>query len=327
MNIEFPKDVLEAYARIRKDIRRTPLEPAAELGRAAGARVFVKWECDQITGSFKLRGALNKLRALSPEERVLGVVSASTGNHGLAIGHAARLEGVSLTLFLPRTAAAVKRAKIEALGVDIRTFGDDCGETEVHAREYALGAGRIYVSPYNDSSIIAGQGTIGIESLEDEPGVDDVLVAIGGGGLIAGIAGYLKAVKPGTRIFGVEPETSAFMKASVEAGHLVSIAEGPTVADAVAGGIEPGAITFPLCRDLVDAYITVPENAIVAAMEMVHRTYGRRIEGAAALPIAGLLGRPERFRGRTIVCVASGGNIDPGRFDELVGAERSSRPS
>ena len=327
MNIEFPKDVLEAYARIRKDIRRTPLEPAAELGRAAGARVFVKWECDQITGSFKLRGALNKLRALSPEERVLGVVSASTGNHGLAIGHAARLEGVSLTLFLPRTAAAVKRAKIEALGVDIRTFGDDCGETEVHAREYALGAGRIYVSPYNDSSIIAGQGTIGIESLEDEPGVDDVLVAIGGGGLIAGIAGYLKAVKPGTRIFGVEPETSAFMKASVEAGHLVSIAEGPTVADAVAGGIEPGAITFPLCRDLVDAYITVPENAIVAAMEMVHRTYGRRIEGAAALPIAGLLGQPERFRGRTIVCVASGGNIDPGRFDELVGAERSSRPS
>ena len=327
MNIEFPKDVLEAYARIRKDIRRTPLEPAAELGRAAGARVFVKWECDQITGSFKLRGALNKLRALSPDERVRGVVSASTGNHGLAIGHAARLEGVSLTLFLPRTAAAVKRAKIEALGVDIRTFGDDCGETEVHAREYALGAGRIYVSPYNDSSIIAGQGTIGIESLEDEPGVDDVLVAIGGGGLIAGIAGYLKAVKPGTRIFGVEPETSAFMKASVEAGHLVSIAEGPTVADAVAGGIEPGAITFPLCRDLVDAYITVPENAIVAAMEMVHRTYGRRIEGAAALPIAGLLGQPERFRGRTIVCVASGGNIDPGRFDELVGAERSSRPS
>ena len=327
MNIEFPKDVLEAYARIRKDIRRTPLEPAAELGRAAGARVFVKWECDQITGSFKLRGALNKLRALSPDERVRGVVSASTGNHGLAIGHAARLEGVSLTLFLPRTAAAVKRAKIEALGVDIRTFGDDCGETEVHAREYALGAGRIYVSPYNDSSIIAGQGTIGIESLEDEPGVDDVLVAIGGGGLIAGIAGYLKAVKPGTRIFGVEPETSAFMKASVEAGPLVSIAEGPTVADAVAGGIESGAITFPLCRDLVDAYITVPENAIVAAMEMVHRTYGRRIEGAAALPIAGLLGRPERFRGRTIVCVASGGNIDPGRFDELVGAERSSRPS
>jgi threonine dehydratase len=323
MNIEFPKDVLAAYARIRKDIRRTPLEPAAELGRAAGARVLVKWECDQITGSFKLRGALNKLRALSSEERALGVVSASTGNHGLAIGHAARLEGVGLTLFLPRTAAAVKRAKIEALGVDIRTFGDDCGETEVHARQYAEGAGKVFVSPYNDPSIIAGQGTIGIEVLEDAPGVDDVLVAIGGGGLIVGIAGYLKAVKPGTRIIGVEPETSAFMKASLEAGRLVSIVEEPTVADAVAGGMEPGAITFPLCRDLVDDILTVPEVAIISAMEMVHRTYGRRIEGAAALPIAGLLVRPEFFRGRTVVCVASGGNIDPGRFDAIVAPARS----
>jgi threonine dehydratase len=327
MPIEFPKDILAAYARIRKDIRRTPLEPADELGRAVDARVLVKWESDQITGSFKLRGALNKLRALTPGERSRGVVSASTGNHGLAIAHAARLEGVGLTLFLPRTAAAVKRAKIEALGFDIRTFGDDCGATEVHARQYAEGAGKVFVSPYNDTFIIAGQGTIGVEVLEDVPDVDDVLVAIGGGGLIAGIAGYLKAVKPGTRIVGVEPETSAFMKASVKAGRLVSIEEGETVADAVAGGMEPGAITFPLCRDLVDDILTVTEVAIVAAMEMVHRWYGRRIEGAAALPVAGLLGEPGRFRGRKVVCIASGGNIDPGRFDALIGAVRSSCPS
>ena len=322
MNIEFPKDVLEAYARIRGDIRRTPLEFAGDLGRAAGARVLVKWESDQITGSFKLRGALNKLRALSPGERSLGVVSASTGNHGLAISHAARLEGVGLTLFLPRTAAAVKRAKIEALGVDIRTFGDDCGATEVHAREYAAGAGKIYVSPYNDPDIIAGQGTVGVEVLEDEPAVEDVIVAVGGGGLIAGIAGYLKAMKPGTRIVGVEPETSAFMKASVEAGRLIDVDEQPTVADALAGGIEPGAITFPLCRDLVDVFMTVPESAIVAAMATVQRSFGKRIEGAAAVPIAGLLGEPERFRGRTVVCIASGGNIDPVRFDALIGAAR-----
>jgi threonine dehydratase len=326
MSIKFPDDVFAAYARIRKDIRRTPLEPADELSRATDARVLVKWENDQITGSFKLRGALNKLRVLSAEERSRGVVSASTGNHGLAIAHAARLEGVGLTLFLPRTAAAVKRAKIEALGVDIRTFGDDCGETEVHARQYAEGAGQIFVSPYNDPSIIAGQGTIGIEVLEDVPDVDDVLVAIGGGGLIAGIAGYLKAAKPGTRIVGVEPETSAFMKASVEAGRLVSIEEGETVADAVAGGMEPGAITFPLCRDLVDDILTVSEVAIVSAMDLVQRTYGRRIEGAAALPVAGMLVEPGRFRGRTVVCIASGGNIDPGRFDALVSLSRPALP-
>ena len=324
MSIAFPDDVLTAYARIRKDIRRTPLEPSDELGRATGARVLIKWENDQITGSFKLRGALNKLRSLSAEERSRGVVSASTGNHGLAISHAARLEGIELTLFLPRTAAAVKRAKIEALGVDIRTFGDDCGETEVHARQYAEGAGKVFVSPYNDPFIIAGQGTIGVEVLEDMPDVDDVLVAIGGGGLIAGIAGYLKAVKPGTKIVGVEPETSAFMKAAVEAGHLVSIDEGETVADALAGGIEPGSITFPLCRDLVDDILTVPEAAIVSAMAMVHRSYGRRIEGAAAVPIAGLLSGPGLYRGRTVVCISSGGNIDPARFDALVGGVRSS---
>ncbi len=324
MSIEFPNDVLTAYARIHKDIRRTPLEPAVELGRATGARVLIKWENDQTTGSFKLRGALNKLRALSAEERSRGVVSASTGNHGLAISHAARLEGIELTLFLPRTAAPVKRAKIEALGVDIRTFGDDCGQTEVHAREYAGGAGKCFVSPYNDRDIIAGQGTIGIELLEDAPNVDTVLVAIGGGGLIAGIAGYLKAVKPGTRIVGVEPETSAFMKASVEAGRLVSVAEGETVADAVAGGIEPGSMTFPLCRDLVEDILTVPEAAIVTAMSLVHGAYGRRIEGAAALTIAGLLGEPELFRGRTVVCVSSGGNIDPERFDAITGGVRSS---
>ncbi len=225
-------------------------------------------------------------------------------------------------MFLPRTAAAVKRAKIEALGVDIRTFGDDCGATEVHAREYAAGAGKIYVSPYNDPDIIAGQGTVGVEVLEDEPAVEDVIVAVGGGGLIAGIAGYLKAMKPGTRIVGVEPETSAFMKASVEAGRLIDVDEQPTVADALAGGIEPGAITFPLCRDLVDVFMTVPESAIVAAMATVQRSFGKRIEGAAAVPIAGLLGEPERFRGRTVVCIASGGNIDPARFDALIGAAR-----
>lgn len=322
MAIEFPRDVLEAHARISDGIRRTPLAPAGEIGRAAGARVLIKWECDQITGSFKLRGALNRLRTLPPGARSGGVVSASTGNHGLAIAHASRLEGIDLTLFLPRTAAPAKRAKIEAFGVDIRTFGDDCGATEVHARDYAARVGKFFVSPYNDPAVIAGQGTVGVEVLEDVPEVDDVLVAIGGGGLIAGIAGYIKAVRPGARILGVEPETSAFMKASVAAGRLVDFPERPTVADAVAGGIEPGAITFPLCRDLVDAFLTVPESAIVEAMAAVGASSGKRIEGAAALPVAALLCEPERFRGRTVVCIASGGNIDPAKFDALVGAVR-----
>lgn len=316
--MKFPDDVLAAQARIKADIRRTPLGPLDEVGRALGAHLLVKWECDQATGSFKLRGALNKLRALPAAERVRGVVSASTGNHGLAISHASRIEGVWLTLFLPRTAAPIKRARIESMGVDVRTFGDDCGVTEVHARAFAAGSGKVYVSPYNDPDIVAGQGTLGLEILEDVPDPDDVVVAIGGGGLIAGIAGLIKALRPGTRIVGVEPETSAFMKASVEAGQLVEIEEGETVADALAGAIEPGAITFPLCRDLVDEYLTVPEAAIVTAMARVFRSTGRRIEGAAAVPIAGLSCHPSRFRGRTVVCVASGGNIDPAKADTII---------
>ena len=318
MNLEFPRDVLAARDRIGGDVRRTPLDRADGIGRGAAARVFIKWESEQTTGSFKLRGALNRLRTLSAEERSRGVVSASTGNHGLAISYAARLEGVGLTLFLPRTAAAVKRAKIEATGVDVRTYGDDCAATEIHAREFAGREGRFYVSPYNDPAIVAGQGTVGVEVLEQAPDVDDIIVAIGGGGLITGIAGYLKAVKPETRIIGVEPETSAFMKASVEAGRLMDFPELPTVADALAGGIEPGAITFPLCRDLVDVYLTVTERSIVEAMGMIRAACGKRVEGAAAVPIAALLGEPARFRGRTVVCVASGGNIDPARFDALV---------
>ena len=183
-----------------------------------------------------------------PRERKAGVVSASTGNHGLAIGHASGLEGVDLILFLPETVAEVKRKKIEAMGVNLRFFGDDCEKTEVHARGFAEESGRIYVSPYNDFDIVAGQGTVGVEVLEDLPDVQDIVVPVGGGGLIAGIGAYAKSVNPAIRIVGVEPETSAFMKASIEAGKLVAFAEKPTFADALAGGIEAGSITFPLCR-------------------------------------------------------------------------------
>jgi threonine dehydratase len=285
--------------------------------------VVVKWECDQITGSFKLRGALNKLRSLSGEDRLRGVVSASTGNHGLAIGHASKLEGVGLKLFLPENAAAAKRKRIEAMGIDVEVRGASCDRAEAIAREYAGHSGRVFVSPYNDGDIVLGAGTVGLELAEDLPRFDDVLVPVGGGGLIAGIAGYLKSVRPEARLVGVEPEASAFMDASLKAGRLVDIAERDTVADAVAGGIEPGAITFPLCRDLVDAIEVVPESLIVRAMALVHEGHGRRIEGAGALPFAALLLSPGKWAGRTVVAVVSGGNISPERFREILGPRAS----
>lgn len=317
--VNFPDKVREAYGRIASDIRRTPLEYSGPLSRETGARVYVKWECDQITGSFKLRGALNKLRSLSDADRSRGVVSASTGNHGLAISHASRLEGIGLKLFLPVTAAEVKRKMIEALGVDVEVRGASCDKAESIAREFAGQTGRVFVSPYNDWDIVFGAGTVGLELADDLSRFEDVLVPVGGGGLIAGIAGFLKSARPETRLIGVEPETSAFMAASIAAGRLVEIDEKETIADAVAGGIEPGAITFPLCRDLLDFIEEVPEPLISRAMALVHEHHGRMVEGAGALPFAALLHSPAKWRDRTVVAVVSGGNVSPERFRAIAG--------
>ena len=317
--VNFPDKVREAHGRIASDIRRTPIEYSEPLSRETGARVYIKWESDQITGSFKLRGALNKLRSLSDADRGRGVVSASTGNHGLAISHASKLEGIGLKLFLPVTAAEVKRKKIEALGIDVEIRGASCDKAESIAREFAGQTGRVFVSPYNDWDIVFGAGTVGLEVAEDLSRFDDVLVPVGGGGLIAGIAGYLKAIRPEARIIGVQPETSAFMAASIAAGCLVDIDEKESIADAVAGGIESGSITFPLCRDLLDFIEEVPESLISRAMALVHEHHGKMVEGAGALPFAALLHSPPRWKDRTVVAVVSGGNIAPARFRAVTG--------
>jgi len=312
--------VRAARDRIGADVRRTPVELSEPLSRATGARVLVKWECDQTTGSFKVRGALHKLRSLSPADRARGLVSASTGNHGLAIGHAARLEGLGLKLYLPATVSPVKKARLEAMGVDCEVRGASCERTEALAREAAARSGRVFVSPYNDLDIVSGAGTAGLEIAEDAGAFDDVLVPVGGGGLVAGVAAAVKAIRPGAGIVGVEPAATNFMSASVRAGRLVEIEERPTVADAVAGGIEPGAVTFPLCRDLVDLFVGVPEALIVRAMGLIREHHKRMVEGAAALPLAALLHSPGLWRGRTIVLVVSGSNVSPERFAEIAGA-------
>lgn len=319
---DFGLDILGAYDLIRADVRRTPIERSEPLSRASGAEVHFKWELEQVTGSFKCRGALHKLRTLPAAARERGVVSASTGNHGLAISHAARLEGVALTLFLPRTVAEVKRRKLEALGVPLRFHGASCEKTEAAAREYALGEGRTFVSPYNDLDIIRGQGTLGVEAAEDLPALEAVFVPVGGGGLVAGVGAYLKSVIPSLVVVGVEPANSAFMAASLRAGRLVEVEERETVADAVAGGIEAGAVTFALCRNYVDRIVTVSEDAILRAMSLMARHHGRIAEGAGALALAGLLTAAGDFLGRRVLCVVSGGNIDGQRFRELTDAVR-----
>jgi len=309
---------IAAYGRIRSDIHRTPLEFSPALSGLTGAKVYMKWESEQRTGSFKFRGALNKVRSLSLEEKKRGVVSASTGNHGLGVSLAAEMEGVGLTLVLPENVAAAKRERLEKRRAEIIIHGESCEKAEVWARQLAGETGRTFISPYNDEEIIAGQGTIGLEILEDLPGVEAALVPVGGGGLIAGIAGCLKGAGRAVEVYGVEPSNSAVMAASLAAGDIVEICEEETIADAVAGGLEPGCITFSLCRELLDGIILVEESLIKKAMSLLLEHHQKMVEGAGALPLAGLIKDRARLGGKKVALVASGGNISPEVFRKVV---------
>jgi len=310
--IDFLNGVPAASARIRPEVLRTPLVRSDSLSARIGADVFIKAEHFQPTGSFKIRGAMNKLRSLTAAEKSRGVVSASTGNHGLAVGHAASLEGVEVILFVPESLSSEKRRRLLfAPGVRLEFVEGSCEQAEVRARQFGRETGRPYVSPYNDPDIILGQGTAGLEVLEDLPDVQDVLVPVGGGGLIAGMAGYLRSIRPSVRILGVEPYNSRFMKESIEAGHLVDVDEAPSLADAVAGGLEPGSLTFPLCQEYVDDIIVVEEPLIAESVALMFRDGAGIVEGAGALALAGLLKDEDLFKNRRVVLVASGGNISP----------------
>jgi threonine dehydratase len=317
--MDFLSGVRDASARIRPEVIRTSLQRSDLLSRRLAADVFVKAEYEQPTGSFKLRGATNKLKSLTREEKNRGVVSASTGNHGLAVSRAARLEGASVTLFVPNSLSPDKRTKLlAATGVSLEFVPASCEQAELAARQFGRDSGRVFISPYNDPDVILGQGTAGLEILEELPQVQDVLVPVGGGGLIAGIAGYLKTVRPGIRVIGVEPVNSRFLAESLKAGRLVEVEESPSLADAVAGGLEPGSMTFPLCQKYVDDIITVEESLIAESLALLFEDHGRVVEGAGALALAGLLKDPRRFQGRSLALVASGGNISPTLHRQIV---------
>jgi threonine dehydratase len=269
---------------------------------------------------------MNKLKMLSSAKKRAGVVAASTGNHGQALCYASQIENIALTLYLPKTASPLKIARIKNYGVSPFLYGTDCEKTEIHARRIAERSGRTYISGYNDYDIVCGQGSLGMEILEDIPDVQDVLVPVGGGGLISGIAGYIRNVNPGVRVFGVEPENSRFMAASIIAGRLVRLREKKTIADAVAGGIEPGSITFPLCQKYVDEFLTVTESQIKKSIAALHREHGQVVEGAGALPLAALFKDSDAFRGRKVVLVASGGNIAQDLFRKIAGKSRARKP-
>jgi len=302
--IDFRTSVAAAHGRIGDHVRTTPIEHSPVLSELTGANVFLKLENLQVTGAFKARGAFNKLLAVTEEERRRGYVTASSGNHGTAVAYAAKQLHMDGITFVPEGASPLKIANMRRLGCDVRTFGSEGG-----ASAYAKEHGMTYVSPYNDPVVVAGQGTIGLELAEQIHDLQAVVAAVGGGGLISGIAGYLKTLKPELRVIGVSPQHSMAMIASVRAGRIVETEHLPTLSDGTAGGIEPGAITFDLCRDLVDRFDTVSEDEIQSSLRLFIDSHHMLCEGAAAAAIAGLIKAQDTIRGSTVAVIICGANI------------------
>lgn len=298
-----------AAGRLRDRVRETPLNYSTPFSRQTGANVYFKLENLQHTGSFKLRGAFNRLLDLSPEERRAGAVAASSGNHGAAVALALSELQIPGVIFVPAGTSSLKVEAIRAAGGDVRFFGTDGLDTETHARRYADDHGMVYVSPYNDAAVIAGQGSCGVEIARQLPAVDALFVAVGGGGLASGVGAVLKRARPETRVIGCQPANSPVMAASIEAGHIVELPGKPTLSDGTAGGIESGALTFELCRDIVDEFVLVDEAGIVGAMRAYMDAEHQLIEGAAGVAVAGMLARAGEFRGGNLVVLVCGANI------------------
>ncbi len=309
LSLEILREVLQAERRIRPYIRETYLEHSPYLSDLSGANVYCKLENLQYTGSFKFRGAMNKLLSLPKEDREKGVVAASTGNHGAAVARSAGILGIEAVIFVPEGTDPSKVQAIERYGAEVRYHGSDCVESEVFARKFVERNALTYIPPYNDPQVIGGQGTIGVELSRQMERIDAVFASVGGGGLISGIASYLKVVSPSTEIIGCSPENSQVMVRSVEAGHILDLPSLPTLSDGTAGGIEEGSITFDLCRSLVDEFVTVSEAEIRESLISFVSSHHMLIEGAAAVAIASFLKIKDRFEGKEVAIVICGANI------------------
>ena len=303
----------------------TPLSPA----RCLVPHAHFKCENLQRTGSFKIRGALNKLLLLSSEQRERGVVTSSTGNHGLAVAEALRLTSGRGTVVVSASASPYKIERLTKAGLEVVVSNGDPMAAELEARALGDREGRVYISPYNDPDVMAGQGSMAVEILEQRPDIEAVFVAVGGGGMIAGIASYLKAVRPDVLVVGCWPERAKAMYESVRAGRLIEVPDEPTLSDATAGNIEPGAITFPYCRDLIDELVLVSEADIAQAMRDAMLTDHLVIEGAGGVAVAGwrtfTAGRP-RLADRESVVILCGGNVSAGTLSGVLGDRERELP-
>jgi threonine dehydratase len=302
--------IVEAGNRIYELAHPTPVTLIEDDPRIGSARAFLKLEHLQKTGSFKLRGATNKVLSLAPEEASKGVITSSTGNHALGVATAARYRGIDAEVFVCSQISAEKLHLIEASGALVRSAGNAPLEAELAARAAAVASGRTYISPYNDRDVIAGQGTIGIEVVRQVDSIDALYIAVGGGGLVGGVGAYVKSVSPRTEIVGCWPQNSRVMYECLHAGRILDFPEQPTSSESTAGGVEPGSITFDLCQQVIDRCVLVSEREILEAMRWAHQR-GWKVEGAAGVAIAAFFKDASEQRARTAVIISCGGNASP----------------
>ena len=310
-------DVEAARARLRGVIHETPCAYSQSLSDLTGARVHVKLENLQMTGSFKERGAANVLLQLSPAERTRGVVTASAGNHGLAVAfHAARL-GIGAVIVMPEWAPLTKVTAARRQGAEVVLHGENYDEAYARAREIEAERGLVFVHPFDDPRVIAGQGTIGLELAAQVPDLEAVLVPVGGGGLAAGTAVALKSRRPGVEVIGVQTDELAAMKAAWASGERVTVPPAPTIADGIAVR-RVGEHTLALCRQWVDQIVSVSEEEIANAILLLLEIEKTVVEGAGAVPLAALVNKKVAAAGKTVVLVLSGGNIDVNLISRII---------
>jgi threonine dehydratase len=312
-------DVLAAARRIAPYAQRTPLERSGALSDAAGADVWLKLECFQATGSFKLRGALNALLALDEAARQRGVLTASAGNHGLGVARAATLTGLPATVVVPETASAAKVDLLRRSGCELVLYGPDYDAAETHALDLAQRRGATFVSAYDDPAVVAGGGTIALEILETLPETDVLVLPAGGGGLISGVALAAKGLKPSIRVVGVQSVASPSLHAALAAGRQVPVMVEDSLADGLSGNIAAGSITVDLAGRYVDEVILVEEAEIAAAMRAVLEHEHILVEGSAAVTVAALQTGRLDVRGQRAVLLLTGRNVAPSVLRSVLG--------
>ena len=308
--------ILEARERLKPVVRKTDLIKSRQLEQIAGTEVYLKAECLQHTGSFKLRGAYNMISQLTEEQKACGVIASSAGNHAQGVALAAQMFGVKATIVMPAGAPLAKVAATRELGAEVVLHGAVYDDAFNKAMEIQRETGATFVHPFNDPMVIAGQGSVGVEILDKLPDVNQVVVPIGGGGLISGVAIAIKALRPDVKIIGVQAAGAPSMAKSVAEGHPIQLASASTIADGIAVK-QPGDLTYEICSKYVDEIVTVDEDEIAAAILTLLEKCKVVAEGAGAVPVAALLHGKFKPEGK-VCCVVSGGNVDVNTLQRII---------